>query len=674
MPYTRPSIQTNRNNRKGTPLEGGARSSSSYSSSSSFSSSSSYSCSCSFSSSSCSISSCSSCSSSCSSSISSSEPSERYWRGGGNWTDAKWAYTAGGTPGEAPTPTSNEAVIFDAVSSDCTLTANANCTSITTEGYLATLDLNDFNLTVEGSGIFTGGTVFGGSGTLTLGNGNIGGIATFSSSCTFTCETSMVYCKKSTSFVGGGTIKFYNIKLTDTGITCAVLESNNGGFQWENQFTINGGTLTIGTNTTGHEMTWIGDAQTNPLVVVAGTTCTKTGVNPLWLNLSPQSLATELSINIPEITDVGAGIHLQFSYTDLFAGAWPSEWNVALTGNLNLYKLTFFSSNITSVGSVWCSTYGYNITIADDLLFVSDNLELWLDCEGAGGRTSTVTVYGDVLSAPINGYGIISQENSVWHLYGDIKVGTFYGYYYEGYGALYMHGTDKILQIGHEDQEVIGAPGDLVILGSTTTQHCYLYPHSLTVSAPLTFETTTYGDVVNDICGNFLMNLSGSLDASDTGIYIIFEGNIDNSADRPITVGVDTIFDLAYWESPVTVDFGVGTILSNLSVNGAISYKVSFVESFVVNGTFRLGAKQNIEFTSGKTFQADKLIWTGLVGNMLTITASSAAAWNLKVVTSTSILYTDVEWSDASSGIAIDATHVSNINGLNNTNWNFPPA
>jgi hypothetical protein len=118
---------------------------------------------------------------------------------------------------------------------------------IDTTNYPAQLSCGAFNLTVEGNGVFAGGTLDGGSGTLTL-NNSVSGSSGFTGA-TFTGGLGTLYLKNTTTFTVDDYTVFdpYNIKIADSSIICVLDGSRLAGepfFIWKGLFSINGGAVT----------------------------------------------------------------------------------------------------------------------------------------------------------------------------------------------------------------------------------------------------------------------------------------------------------------------------------------------------------------------------------------------------------------------------------------------
>ena len=282
----------------------------------------------------------------------------RYFISGGinnNWnTSGNWSASSGGAGG-AGVPTTGDAVFLDINSPACTLDVNAVGASISTVGYAYTLSLVTFNLTIEGNGTFTAGTISGGSGTLTLNNTN-SGTTTFDG-CTFTRGTSTVYCKRTTTFVGGGTTNyatrgFYNIQIGYPGITCNLSSTGNAGFGWYNVFTLYAGTFVIGTNTTNTRMTWVGKTSSTPMVITAGATFSKT-TQFLWLTFAPQAITANTTFNLPTLSDSNYTFRFQIEGTSASYYVRGTQAGDISAGYIYLDS---------TVGKAYWMTNGYGLT------------------------------------------------------------------------------------------------------------------------------------------------------------------------------------------------------------------------------------------------------------------------------------------------------------------------
>lgn len=82
-----------------------------------------------------------------------------------------------------------------------------------------------------------------------------------------------------------------------------------------------------------------------------------------------------------------------------------------------------------------------------------------------------------------------------------------------------------------------------------------------------------------------------------------------------------------------------------------------------------------VEVQAGSTVAANTLTLGAAGSGMLRLRSSAAGTpWRLQVTSAASVLRTDVQDSNASPGIAIQAVSTTNVNSGNNTNWVFAPA
>jgi hypothetical protein len=148
---------------------------------------------------------------------------EKYYVGNAlvdaTWNSASyWSYTSGGTGG-AGIPNQSDRVIFDLNSPGCIMDVNGIGYSISTDGYLDTLDLSTYNLDIYYNASFTGGTILGGSGIISTNITYVGN--TSFDGCTFTAQNSRIELYYVEEFTSGG--QTFNKIEVATGIRTQVI-------------------------------------------------------------------------------------------------------------------------------------------------------------------------------------------------------------------------------------------------------------------------------------------------------------------------------------------------------------------------------------------------------------------------------------------------------------------
>jgi hypothetical protein len=162
-------------------------------------------------------------------------------------TDSYWSLNSGAV-GDGHVPTVLDIVVFDGASPSCTMDVNGVGYSMLMTTYGQTVDMNGFNLTIEGVCTCTAGTILGKTGTWII-NNSIGGSSTING-LTFTRGTSTIYVRCATAFdfgIRNTSVKsIYNLIVTDPVVSCGFSGSIGNEDQGPNflrTLTINGGTV-----------------------------------------------------------------------------------------------------------------------------------------------------------------------------------------------------------------------------------------------------------------------------------------------------------------------------------------------------------------------------------------------------------------------------------------------
>ncbi|MFC1687057.1 beta strand repeat-containing protein [Patescibacteria group bacterium] len=111
---------------------------------------------------------------------------------------------------------------------------------------------------------------------------------------------------------------------------------------------------------------------------------------------------------------------------------------------------------------------------------------------------------------------------------------------------------------------------------------------------------------------------------------------------------------------------------------GTPTYSVIFAAAATINGTYEITtAGVRVQYLAGANYTVNgEINWTGSGGdsNLIVFRSSTTSVWNLIVdagATQTAVSYVDVSYSYADGGATIDADDGTNINCLNNSEWDF---
>lgn len=286
----------------------------------------------------------------------------RFWVGGtGNWDAADtshWSASSGGTSG-ASVPTSADTVTFNGSSGGgtCTVTATANCSTLTTGAFTGTLNFNGQTINIG-----TGGWSATGSGTRTITCGsstiNISSASTAALDLFTTTNQTWNHDTSTIVFTGNG-----------AGISFTISSSS---FTFYNvTFTAGGGAVNTlaGRNYTFNNLTVTGSAnKTCGLVIPDGKTITVNGTLTLNGNsainrllISSNTVGTSATISIasaPTITNS--------DFMDI-TGSGAGSWNISgitgnsgdCGGNSGITFTTAATQTATGTASFTWSTHGW---------------------------------------------------------------------------------------------------------------------------------------------------------------------------------------------------------------------------------------------------------------------------------------------------------------------------
>lgn len=474
----------------------------------------------------------------------------RYWVGGNATWDAtagtKWALTSGGAGGQA-VPTSADDVFLDASSgaNTVTISANANCKSLTCTGFTGTL---------------TGSSSLNIAGNISLGSGMS---LTYSGLLSITATSTIVSNGK--TFPCNLTISASTITtLTDAAIV-------TGNVTFGNSHTLNGSTLTVGGSLTS-SVSLVGTA-TNIILNGTGT----------WTG----TLGNSLEINTSGTITFGAtnGIICNtttFKYT---------SGTVVTTGNTFSAGLSLSGTNILTVN---CSAITFNNFIQGGKIILAANLNVSgnytlqfnVDITGAfnlniGGNLTMTGSHQNVSTTTIilNGTGTWSgsgvvKNNLTINTAGTITISGTVTYntgiltYTTGTivktgSTLNITATTTIATNGMSWNAITFSGGNAI----------YTLTNNLTADGTVTFNGTT----AQTINGSTLI-CKGNLTSTTASVFVTGTTNISMQGTSTIvgsnggyalnidinTAGTISFTNILYWKSG-TFSYTAGTINAGTS-------------------------------------------------------------------------------------------------------------
>ena len=536
----------------------------------------------------------------------------RYWVGGTtNWdatAGTKWSDVSGGAGGFS-VPTSADDVFFDAASGSVTstITATANCKSLTCTGFPGTL-----------------------AGSSAL---NIAGNIIIGSGMTFTYSGLLSITATSTIVSNGKTLTCSLIISAATITTLSDAAIVTGNVTFGNSHTLNGSTLTVGGNLTS-SVSLVGTA-TNIILNGTGT----------WTG----TLGNSLEINTVGTITFGATCGIicnttTFKHTAGTVVTTGSTFSAVLNGTniltMDCAAITLF--NFTQGGRVSLSN---NVTISGNYI-----LQFNVDIIGSfnltiGGSMTITGIQPTASSATIilNGTGTWSgggqlRTNLIINTAGTI---TLSGTVYFGTGTL------------------IYTSGTVITTGSTL--NCIL---STTLNTNgINFENITFGGtsqtftLLSDLTLTGLLTLNGATTTTFSGAYNVYLGNgmtinnashtvTSNSLAKPTFIINNTLT----WTHASTSQFGC-----NLTIDcGANTFSIGSG----IGLRFGSSVSSELKYISGTINSTNKSL---LLFGVVTVNTTSSVVWNS--VTMTGSITITLASDLYCSGQLTHNTNAATING-----------
>ncbi|MFA6463436.1 MAG: YDG domain-containing protein, partial [Candidatus Paceibacterota bacterium] len=462
------------------------------------------------------------------------------------------------------------------------------------------------------------------------------GTATISGNITSAGIASQIIFSSAGTINAGGTF-MSGTRGTFTPSTGTV-NFNALGNQTVNPFTYTFYNLTTsgsGTKTTGAILAVGGN-----LTVNSGTTFA-TGVTNSW------------TLNVTGTTTVSGTITLANTGNKTFSGdltinsggVWNETSVSAITINGNIVNnATTFTAN---TGSHTFS--GSNKTFSGTTAIVIPGTAIF----AGGAYTNNGTFSASTLNALIAG---ATYTNN-----GTTTVSTALS----GSSGVFTQGSTGVLNFGGSTIAIAtfsaSATGNVVNYtgGAQTIRSVPYYDLALSGSNTKTMTGVT------TIAGDFSLNGTVSATAA-SGLTI--GGNISIGSGTTFNGGTALTHNVAgNWSNSGIFTANTSTINfngANQSINNANTwYDLSITGTSARTVTLQSGVLQTV---------SNSLTLSGASGQLLTLVPSAIPIkWQISAPLTQSVMYVSPSYSDASSGTAVNATSITNVDGGNNINWNF---
>jgi len=398
--------------------------------------------------------------------------------------------------------------------------------------------------------------------------------------------------------------------------------TNNGGTFTNTGSTINfnGTTQTIG----GSATTTFNNVSTS------GSTNTSTGI--------ATNIAGTLSIG-DGTTFTAAGFALTVTGTTTIG--------TGTSGNLTISSATgakTFTGLVTiNAGGTWNNSGNSPITFRGGITFSGTTFTAGSGVQTFDTNSQALTGTFSIPSITVTGVTLTNNNT--------LTVNTALS----GSGEL-AQGNNAILNLG-------GTSG-ITTLTATASGNTVNYTSN---TAGQTIKGTTYVNLTINKTGQ-IGTLGGSTLVNGNLTITAGTLDVDNINNYPLTVKGDWTNNGIFLAQQGTVTFsGAGA----QTINGDNTWYGLAVTA---------AAARTVQFESSKTQTIaanGSLTLTGTPGQLLTLAPKTAATpWNLTVdpTAAQTVSYVNVSYSDASGGAGINASDGTNVDGGNNTNWNFPVA
>jgi len=186
---------------------------------------------------------------------------------------------------------------------------------------------------------------------------------------------------------------------------------------------------------------------------------------------------------------------------------------------------------------------------------------------------------------------------------------------------------------------------------------------TITFSSNLTVSGTLSAAGSQDIYVGGDINLTGGT-FTKANSQVILNG----TAAQWVTSDGESFYTLTASNQSATVTFADAVVATTYnSRNGDVTYGANFTATMF--DVYSESGAVTHTFNAGSTYAFEEMWLRGTSGN--TQHLESAGTWNLNVANVANVQNVNVEYSDASGGVEIQA--ISSENSGNNVNWNFGP-